>query len=383
MPTPDDFSGPAGMIADIGENPDIYEPLLPLAQRGPTSVKLSRPQGDDEMALALRFGYSQPITQISKLAQKVYGYMRDGNVTELDEKAAIMGSNALNDLIMDAPCVTRQERYDDEEERAKTWLGQVDPGLRRGHFKLDPYMARAANDNGVSHGETEEDEYDMTRLLHQWAAADAFMLQARVDEERYGIDYAERHYDAYDRAEEDRRRAELQASELEPAENMLFWCRVRQYKIMRERAFDLAMGYPVHDFSQVKREIAEGKDIHDVAPRMSWAFLAGYHRVIGSMLDGQEHRMQIVAMIAGQIPVQPHQMPWGLPPGYWNGQGWPNGNGGGDGQTQGQDPEQRPDKRPALFSLFSRTNGPQNGAQPQQKAVPNNRRRRRPRGGDR
>ena len=216
-----------------------------------------------------------------------------------------------------------------------------------------------------------EERPDINRLLEEWGSADAFMLQCRIDEERYGIDYAERHYDEYDRNEELRREAEMRASRLPPAENMLFWCRVRQYKIMRERAFDLAMGYPVNDFTEVKRELAEGKDIHDVAHRMPWAFRVGYDRVLASMMDGEAHRMLLMAMIAGQIPAQQPQVPWGLPAGYWGAQPGQNGS-QGDAQ---QDPDQEQDKRPALFNLFGGGNKqPQNGAQPQQKQ-PSRRRR--------
>ena len=397
MTTPDDFEGgPAAMIADMAkpENREKYGPLPPLGQRGPTSVKLSRSQGDDEAAMAMKFGYSQPIAQVSKLSQKMYGYMRDGNIKDDDEKTAVRGSNAINDLILMAPCVTRQERYDEEEMRAQQWIKLIGPGVRDGRFPLDPYAQLPPGagedpdddpDGEVVRPEGEvlvlpagsrgtEERPDINRLLEEWGSADAFMLQCRIDEERYGIDYAERHYDEYDRNEELRRDAEMRASRLPPAENMLFWCRVRQYKIMRERAFDLAMGHPVNDFTEVKRELAEGKDIHDVAHRMPWAFRVGYDRVLASMMDGEAHRMLLMAMIAGQIPAQQHQVPWGLPPGYWGAQPGQNGQNGSQGDAQ-QDPDQEQDKRPALFNLFGGGNKqPQNGAQPQQKQ-PSRRRR--------
>ena len=140
--TPDDFEGgPAAMIADMAkpENREKYGPLPPLGQRGPTSVKLSRSQGDDEEAMARKWGYSQPIAQVSKLSQKMYGYMRDGNIKDDDEKTAVRGSNAINDLILMAPCVTRQERYDEEEMRAQQWIKLIGPGVRDGRFPVDPY----------------------------------------------------------------------------------------------------------------------------------------------------------------------------------------------------------------------------------------------------
>ena len=398
MTTPDDFDGgPAAMTADMAkaENREKYGPLPPLGQRGSTSVKLSRPQGEDEAAMAMKFGYSQPIAQVSKLSQKMYGYMRDGNIKDDDEKTAIRGSNAINDLILMAPCVTRQERYDEEEMRAQQWIKLIGTGIRGSQFPLDPYEPPPGGDDEDLDGDGEVirptgevrvmpvghrgPRDDIHRLLEEWGSADAFMLQCRIDEERYGIDYAERHYDEYDRMEELRRDSEMRAARLPPAENMLFWCRVRQYQIMRERAHDLAMGYPINDFTEVKRELSDGKDIHDVAHRMPWAFRVGYDRVLASMMDGEAHRMLLMAMIAGQIPVQQHQLPWGMPPGYWggpppsNGQNGQNGQNGPQGNQQGEDQEQ--DKRPAMFNLFGGGNKqPQNGAQPQQK--PPSRRRR-------
>ena len=353
LPTPDDYEdGPAGMIAAMSEadqnKAKSYRGLLPLSQRGSTSVKLSRAQGDDEAQLALRFGYSQPIAQISQLSKKQYGYMRDGHVTDPDEKAAILGSNAINDLILMAPCVTRQERYDEEEKRAQGWINLIGQDIAGRQMTLDPYADVPEGEESLQ----DDDEpaiqpsgrvdvlprpdgqpdgqsgVNIHELLDQWGEADAMMLQCRVDEERYGIDYAERYYDGYDQMEEQRRDVEMRASKLTPAENMLFWCRVRQYKIMRERAFDLAMGYPVHDFTEVKSELAGGKDIHDLVHRMSWAFLVGYNRVVGSMMDGEAHRTLMMSMIAGQLPQPAPQLPWGMPPGYWQGQ-QPQGDGQG------------------------------------------------------
>ena len=383
---PDDFGGPAKMIEAMGQDESLYRELMPLAQRGATSVKLSRPQGDDDGELYRKFGFSIPIIKMHQLGTKLYGYMRDGHVTDPDEKAAIMGSNALNDLILESPCVTREERYNEEETRAQGWIKLIGGSVGRGSFPRDPYSADRNGhcaeedmDEG-SHEDGAEEDMDgepleagagrtaIDYLLDEWGEADAFMLQCRIDEERYGIDYAAQHYDDYDRMEAKRRETEMRASQLPPAENMLFWCRVRQYQVMRERALDLAMGYPVQDYSQVKQDIAKGADVHDIAPRLPWAFNIGYQRVLGSMLDGQEHRLQMISMNAQQIPAQPQQMPWGLPPGYWGGQQpWGNGPAGGGPPTPGEDGQQ-PDKRPALMSFFGgRGNAPQNGAQPEQK----------------
>ena len=158
---------------------------------------------------------------------------------------------------------------------------------------------------------------------------------------------------------------------------MYFWCKVRQYRINRERAYDLAMRYPTADVTDVKRALADGKDIHDMIPQMPWAFQEGYQLVMGSKMDGEAHRTQLMALVAGQLPPPP--MPYGMGMGMGMGMppyGYPGYGGdmeGGDGDGDGQ-----PDKRPALFNVFGRKkNNNQNGqGQNGQNQKPPNRRRR-------
>ena len=328
MKTPEDYqNGVQGMIDDDMLS-DPYEDLVPLGQRRTTEVNL-RSGGADDATLALKYGYSQPITQISRLTQKLYGYMRDANVSDHLEQSATKGANALNDLIFDAPCVNRQERYDEEEERAKQWLRLISTNPKT--------------------SDEDDDTPDIDDLLQRWSEADAFMLQARIVEEQRGVEAAAHLYPRYARMKEQRDAVQMEASEMPPAENMLFWCRVRQYKIMRERAYDLAMGYPTHDFTDVKAALSEGRDIHDLIPKLPWPFHASYQLIMGSMMDGEAHRTLLMAVIAGELPRQP-MPPWGMPPGYW--QGMPNGQ--DDGEEEGGG-----DKRPALFKLFGRNGAPE------------------------
>ena len=74
---PEDFEGGlAEMISDGGE----YDALRPLGQRRTTEIKLKPGEGEDEASLAMKFGYSAPIMQISKLSQKLYGFFRDAKI---------------------------------------------------------------------------------------------------------------------------------------------------------------------------------------------------------------------------------------------------------------------------------------------------------------
>ena len=61
---------------------------------------------------------------------------------------------------------------------------------------------------------------------------------------------------------------------------------------------------------------------------------------MGSMVDGQEHRMMVVSMLAQQIPMSPQlmQMMQGPPPGYWQGQGGGQPGGGPDASGEEQTP---------------------------------------------
>ena len=153
-----------------------------------------------------------------------------------------------------------------------------------------------------------------------------------------------------------RQEVQMEAAKLPPAFNMFFWCRLRQYGIMREQAYDKAMGHPTHDFTDVKTEIAAGRDIHEIVHLMPWPFREAYQLVMGSMLDGESHRTVLMAMIAGQLP--PPTMPWGggMMPGMWPGM-MPNGPEEGE-----QDGENPPDKRKAMFSFFG---GKKNGHTPE------------------
>ena len=348
MKMPEDYAnGVQGLIEDSEAYPD----LTPLQQRRTTEVKLKSPNGDDDAALALKYGYSKPIAQVSQMTQKMYGYLRDGNVQSHLEQSAVNGTNALHDLIIDAPCLNRQGRYDEEEERAKQWLKLIEQSPQ------GPTNADGEEEPGTDfHAQLDD-------LLNRWSAANAFMLQARLVEEQRGIAAAEHLYEEYTLSAQQLDEIRMEASKLPPAYNMLYLCRVRQFEIMRERTFDLSMGYPSHDLTDVKRKIAEGHDIHDLVPLMAWPFKEGYNLVMGSMMDGEAHRTLLSSMIAGQLPAQP--MPWGMPQGYWPGMA-----NGGQPQEDGDNEDGPPDKRPALFKLFG-----QRAAQEPPKAKPRHRRR--------
>ena len=335
---PQDYgNGVAEMIEDAKKGGDFYEALTPLGQRVTSEVRIkTKGDGDELNELYAKFGYSMPIAQIQRLTEKLYGYERDANLDQHLEQSAVMGANALNDLILDAPCVNRELRFAVEEGRAKEWMKIIDQSP----------VAPNSGDQSI--------EDRLEDLLNRWGSADAFMLRARVVEEQRGIDEAEKMtvtgrdgektllYDEYIRRKQERDDVEMESSELPPAWNMLFWCRVRQYQIMRERAYDSAMGYPTHDYTDVKAAIAAGQNIHDLVPRMPWPFREAYQLVTGSMLDGKDHRTLMMSMIAGQLP-QP-QVPWPMMPGYGPGMA-------AEPDDDEDDDEKQKDRRKAIWGI--------------------------------
>ena len=151
---------------------------------------------------------------------------------------------------------------------------------------------------------------------------------------------------------------------------MYFRCRVKQYEIMRERQYDLAMGYPTHDVTELKHKLAEGGNVHDLVPEMTWPWKLGYNLVTRSTSDGEAWRTVMMHWYAQQAPQQ--QTPqWGAPPGYYP--PFMNNGMAPDGE---QDPDEPPDKRKAIFGFF----GNKNGHKPQQEPEQNKKPRRRSRG---
>lgn len=349
---PEDFEG--GMEEMLNtEVPDSYEALRKLSDRQSTAVKLQGGGNEDsEAAIALKYGYSQPITQVSRLAQKLWGFMRDASVTEPVARSAVKGTNALANMLLAAPCLNRQGRWDEQEEKAKEWQRLIDAGRAT-------RAARQPTDIDGD-GEADDPDYLTQDILDRWGAADAFMLYARIYEEKHGIEAARHLYNEYDEAEKAKEVALRDAAKLPPNYNMLLACRMTQLEIMREQQYDLSMGNPTMDVTELKRKLANGADVHDIVTEMPWPFQESYQVVMSSMLDGEAHRTLLMALMAQQVPQQSAPSPWGAP--YWPGMQ----------PAQGDDDEEEPeDKRGALFNVagwFSKKDNAQRQPQgPQRK----------------
>ena len=220
-----------------------------------------------------KLGFSMPIAKTAEMANKYHGFLRDGHVTELDEKAAIIEALAIHRSVITSDCVQRKKRYDLEEQEAQRWLSGFAADRRPRSFHFDPYMlTNSDSENKIleeylesiqadhvalsspaeDHGDQEDEEagqpiIDIPKreapkgrrgrppkgkpkaerpslplaedLINKWGACDAYMFQVLIDEERHGIDYAERHYDTYERIERMQRDTEFIAALLPPSEN--------------------------------------------------------------------------------------------------------------------------------------------------------------------
>ena len=308
-----------------------YPHLRPLGERGMSVVNLRSGDGKSDDELEKDRGFSSLLMLIFRQTQTMYGYLRDGKIEDEHEVIALRRANNLNDFIFDAECLNREARWDEEEERAKRWQAQF--------------------------GATSE---KLEELMQQWSEADAFMLQAEIYQTQHGVEAALHLHAEFLDMQKQRSDAEMEAPKLRPAEYQYFWCRVRQYKIMRERARDLALGYPTHDFKKVKQKLAEGGNIHHLVSEMAWPWRESYHLVMSSLADGHSWREMMMSMFAQEMPRYQQPPQYGPPP-QWNGY---NGNGQqppdeeGDGQqdkrkpvvlfgggNRRQEPEPKPNKK--------------------------------------
>ena len=398
---PTEHGGPAALLQEMNKQPGKYGPIKPLPERGKGSeTRISREETDLN-ELYRKLGYSMPIAQMAEMSGKYQGYLRDGNVTELDEKAAIQDALAIHRMIITSECALRKKRYEAEENEVERCLSKMAAERRPTKFHFDPYLVTNADADGAilkdyleslqedhaalqsaAEDDAEEESAQVVipeqrgrgrppkpkpenagkgiplveDLVNKWGACDAFMFQVLLDEERHGIDYAEQHYDTYEKIERIKRDTEFMAALLPPDENAYFWCRVRQMGIIRERSYDVAMGFPTHDFSDVVDQIGTGRNIHDLAHLLDWSFNNAYRRVMGSMLDGKEYRLTLTSLIAQQVPLSPQvmQMMQQPPGGFWQGQQWAQQPGMA---PPGEEPVQ--DSRSAIFNFVKNNQGGQ------------------------
>lgn len=168
----------------------------------------------------------------------------------------------ITNLILNAECTTRKEREEELEQRSRELKPKCD----------DSELAK------------------IDKLLETWSQAESFIRMARVKEERDGIDAATHLYDEFSEMKKQRDSAELEAHNFSPDGQSLFWCRISRYRIIYDRNDDVALGIPTADYSDVKRELENGADVHKLVHRMPWSFQESYYLDAKNTANGKAYR---------------------------------------------------------------------------------------------
>ena len=258
-----------------GASPDTqngsYEPLEKLGSSRMKITHKNKGDGDDS-----KYAYSKVIGVEQAKTKTFYGFARDGAI---DDTKAIP---VFEDLFEDSrrswvdPNKNREGRAEREEELAKKWERAL----------------------------TSAQKAQVETLLNRWNEGHAYMAQILIRCKKYGFD-AVRHLRAeWKDSQKKVDDAEFDTRDLTPASYQLFWCRVRQYTIMRERAEDLALGIPEVDFTPVKRKIAEGVPIDELIDQLPWQHQLMRGMVEASHVNGQQHRMSVWLLNAGAVPAE-------------------------------------------------------------------------------
>ena len=237
--------------------------------------------GDSDVDPGQKYGYSAIVAREVAATRKVYGWIRNVNLTP-EQAVVAEGLMELFRMEWMAPCANRDGRFDREEERAQRWIRML--GGRKNA------AAREAMDEADA-------------LLKTWNTHAAFKLQVEIQRLKLGLDAVEQYRQPYKIATRGQLDAEFDAGQLDPYAYGYFQCRVRQFKIQRESALDDARGVGVRDYTDVKKRIALGKfEVEDIVQEMPWAYQLVYGMGQMSMSSGKEHRQLVLGLNAAMIP---------------------------------------------------------------------------------
>ena len=91
------------------------------------------------------------------------------------------------------------------------------------------------------------------------------------------------------RAREEAERVRYEVAELPPNHNQYFWARIESLQIDIDNNFDVQLGIPVRDYTDVKARLLSGIPFHQLIDQFPWAFQELYARVRVS-LKGKDWR---------------------------------------------------------------------------------------------
>lgn len=269
-----------GHHPDQAPGSDQYEDMKSLMPNAPIIHREGGPgskNGDDHR-------FSEFLFQQAGWQDELFGFMTLGHITEpleleLGKRLYVI---SMRDWLADAH--NRQGRLDEEEALAAHWLAQATKGA-------------LTDELGNALAVPEVDD-----LLHLWHSAEAFMQRVKIEKRRSGLSTVQALKDKYQKAAAGKLEVEFKAALLQPEYHQYYWCRIRQYQIMNERTFALAMGWPVVDYTGVKKDLSKGVSIHKLIYRMPWACRRLYGRMVNSLADGDTIREHFQIMYTKEYP---------------------------------------------------------------------------------
>ena len=262
---------PAG--ADAYPELRSLRPTAPIIHRDGNANK----NGDGRM-------FSEFLFQQSQWQDELFGFLTLGNIIDPLEKELCKRYYVISMRDWLAEAHNRQGRLDEEEALAGHWLAQATNG------ELPDELG-----NPLATPEVDD-------LLHLWHSAEAYIQRVKIEKNRSGLAAVRHMKDHYQKAVAAKQDVEFRAALLQPAHHQYYWCRVRQYQIMNERTYALAMGWPVNDYTEVKKELKSGVSIHKLIYKMPWACRRLYGRMINSLSDGNTIREHFQIMYTKEYP---------------------------------------------------------------------------------
>ena len=281
----------------------------PLAKIPNSETVVSRGgKGGTDLELFQKFAFSAIEARNQEVEGKMYGWLVNCAIDEDDPARDVIDDLLeLSMLVFHAYGANLQEYFDAYEDEAKYWLKQMGRGDDYQVKGLSPWQAdpeQAESDRAKQQLEALNAPVTVDSLLQQWSEGDATMNQVTIRGDKNGLESVIREYDAYMDARAIRDSAEMRAASLPPPEYQYFWCRVGQFQINSQKAYNRAMGINVPDFTKVKALIADGAVIDDVVGMMPFEFQAAYRLGRLSMADGEEHRKTKMSMHSSTMPYE-------------------------------------------------------------------------------
>ena len=229
--------------------------------------------------------YSDFPHKMAELLRTIRGVVMHAKFEDRREKLLCLRLYRIFERDWTAEVTNRQALIDEAEKRAGDWK-----------VKMAQEAQSDVNPEGTPPDTVQE-------LLRQWNTCASFLAEAYVQKKQHGLAHVRRVLrqereidgrtvirtarDRLDEAREDMEKVRFSASALPPAHAQYFWASLQSLRLSIERNVDLALGIPVVDYTDVKKDLANGANLQSVIDRMPWAFREIDDRVFMSLTDGE------------------------------------------------------------------------------------------------